>query len=184
MSDRNIIIDKIHEVFDKAREIWWNNEFPLPTISFTKRGKTAGTANFYRNTLNFNMVLFRENRKEFLMRTVPHECSHLIANHLYSTGRKVKPHGREWKSVMRMLGYDPKRCHSYDTKNATVFHKAKYVYTCSCGDYHTVTITIHRKIENGSKYTCKTCKSPIKFVCYAGKVSYEEAIKKAKRKVF
>jgi SprT protein len=172
-SDKNTIIDEVHKVYDKARSVF-GREFDLPHIKFSKRGKVAGTANYSRNELNFNMVLFKENKDDFLKTTIPHECCHLFARTLY---RHITPHGRQWKSCMLTLGYNPNRCHKYNVTNSTVFHKGKYVYKCSCFVLHTVSIVRHRKMNRGIVYRCSRCKGVLIFEKYAGKVSHEDAIK-------
>ena len=171
-SDKNTIIDEVHKIYDKARVIF-GREFDFPYIKFNKRGKVAGTANHSKNELNFNMVLFKENKEHFLISTIPHECCHLFARTLYGN---ITPHGRQWKSCMLRLGYNPSRCHKYDVTNSTVFHKRKYVYKCSCM-LHTVSIIRHRRMNKGDIYRCSKCKGKLEYVKYAGKVSHEDAIK-------
>jgi len=172
----NQVIDKINEVYKKARIIYGRSFF-YPTILFKKRGNVAGTANSGTNTLNFNMILLKENTEHFLNQTIPHECAHLFADELYGGGcKKMRSHGIEWRSVMYKLGLNPDRCHTYDTSNATVYQKEKFVYKCNC-QHHVIGPTRHKKCVRLSIYRCNKCKGALVFVKRAGKVSREEALK-------
>jgi SprT protein len=120
-----------------------------PTVVYKKRGTAAGTANYRTWTIDLNPVLLMENVDSFIARTVPHELAHLITDKVYPEAhsteivrthrglRRTKRdvHGQYWQSVMRALGADPSRCHSYDTTNSKI-HKTttKHEYRCSgCG---------------------------------------------------
>lgn len=173
-SAKNQLIDKVHEIYDRADQLY-SRTFNRPFIKFKKRGKVAGTANYQSNTLNFNMVLFNENTDHFLIQTVTHEVSHLIANTLYGGWKKVKAHGIQWKSVMLKLGCTPDRCHSYDTSNSTVYQKAKFVYKCSCQN-HVIGAVRHKRSMKGTRYSCNVCKGRLTFVKRVGKVTREQAL--------
>lgn len=110
----------------------------FPNVVYQKRGTTAGTANYRTWTIDLNPVLLVENLDDFIEDTVPHELAHLVTNMVYPHahkrvyGQKRSPHGSEWQSVMRVLGANPSRCHSYDTSNARTRTKASYDYKCNC----------------------------------------------------
>lgn len=51
-----------------------------------------------------------------------------------------------------------------DTSAQTESANKIYLYTCACaGKLHDVPLSIHRKIQKGAVFNCKTCKKPIKF---------------------
>lgn len=116
----------------------YNIDMKFPTVVYQKRGTTAGTANYRTWTIDINPVLLVENFDDMLADTVPHETAHLITELVYphahrrTYGQKRSPHGTEWQSVMRVLGCEPSRTHSYDTTNAMVRTKASYDYKCNC----------------------------------------------------
>lgn len=138
---------------------------PRPPIRFKKRGTTAGTAH-PRNGLNFNPILLQENGQDFVDDTPGHELAHWICYHRYPI--RVQPHGREWKSVMRALGQNPTRCHTFNVDNARVRRVARpYAYECDCygsKGIHHLTANIHNKIQRGQVRICKRCKARIRFV--------------------
>ena len=90
----------------------------LPTVSFDLRGKTAGQAFINLNHIRLNGQLLNENVEHFIKQTVAHEYAHLFCYQTY--GNAAKPHGSEWQVLMRRLGCDPNRCHSYDTTRSKI----------------------------------------------------------------
>ena len=125
----------------------YNIDLKFPTVVYQKRGTTAGTANYRTWTIDINPVLLVENFDDMLADTVPHEMAHLITDTVYPEAHESGPmqrtrrgwkrgkrsvHGSEWQSVMRVLGVNPSRTHSYDTTNARVREKVSYDYKCNC----------------------------------------------------
>lgn len=130
----------------------------FPNIEYTLRGTTAGTAHSGKWEININPVLLIENIEDMLDQTIPHEVAHLIADRVY--GHTIKPHGKEWKSVMVALGKRPDRCHSYDVANARVRQKSRYRYTCKCDQGVHCGPTVHNRVQNNrSEHRCKRCKT-------------------------
>ncbi len=140
MCNKTLVIDRIKECFEVA-EKHFDQTFDIPDIRFDKRGRTAGTADYIKWELNFNMVLLNENVDAFLYRTVAHEVAHLVDHVVYNShatrfdkrGRRKKrqPHGTNWKSIMAVLGVESSRCHTYDTTNSRVARKKSETF-----DYH------------------------------------------------
>jgi len=132
----------------------FNIDIKMPTIVYKKRGTTAGTASYYTNTIDLNPTLLMSNIEAFMKRTVPHEMAHLITGVVYPhtnsrvCGGKRSPHGSEWKSVMRVLGADPSRCHNYDT-SAIKKRSSSYEYICEgCGGSVMMGIKRHNKHQH------------------------------------
>lgn len=122
-------------------------------ISFDLRGAKAGTATPLYNKVTYNLDMAVENFDEFMSMTVGHEVAHLIAHKLV---RNCKPHGYEWKMVMKYFNCDDSRCHSMTYKNAAT--RRRYMYTCKCGHIYKVGVKIHNNIQNNIKYSCTRCK--------------------------
>lgn len=142
------------QVEDKLRacialaERRYNTTFRFPNIRYDLRGTTAGRATYGTWTVNFNPILLAENFDSMLEDTVPHEMAHLITDQVYPEAHKRgaptmtrngvfrrgkrSPHGTEWQSVMRVLGCEPSRTHSYDTSNARTRERKSYAYKCNC----------------------------------------------------
>lgn len=149
------IEDRILDLLAMVSDL--GGEFEVPEIKFNLKGNSAGICCMVLNkcTLRFNPELFRENRKDFLQFTVPHELAHYITRLLYGD---VKPHGKEWKSVMNLFGIEnPLRCHSYEVSYP-------WIYKCKCRE-HSLSPKRHSLIVKGKRtYICKNCIGKLEFV--------------------
>lgn len=111
---------------------------PKPTVSYDLCGTTAGQAFIHKNYIKINAVLLVENVDEMLNRTVPHELAHLATQSIYPEAHrrgfasKRRPHGAEWQSIMRVLGADASRCHSYNTSNSAVKRSNRAYFEVKC----------------------------------------------------
>lgn len=95
-----------------------------------------------------------ENYPKKVEETVKHELGHAVVMQKY--GKNVKPHGREWKSVMQGLGVkEPEACHSLQL--------AEYSYIVKCTDPKCdVKLGRYRKsrlVKTPELYRCKKCGS-------------------------
>lgn len=143
-------------------------ELPPPHLSLNMKGHTAGRAHWTSNSIVLNGILFNENKDKFLARTIPHEVAHLVAYKKYSTPyRSPKPHGQEWKHVMRVFGCEESRCHSYDTTNSAQQVRQRYELKCKgCGKTYQITSILVNRIRNANrKYSCNLCRTPIDSSC-------------------
>lgn len=124
---------RVQELLIMARSAY-GRSFQFPEIRYKVSGKVAGRASYQGYWMDFNAALLVDNVKYFMEHTIPHELAHLITGIMYPSifhGRKMSHHGREWKTVMVMLGADPARCHSLDvTKVARTRITRKFRYVC------------------------------------------------------
>jgi SprT protein len=159
MNDLNELTALTKSFIDKANQIY-GRTFSVPTVSFGLRGGVAGTANYGYNLIRYNHELYTRNKDDFKARTVPHEVAHLVARTMYGN---IKPHGREWRSVMHRLGVqEVTRCHSYDVNGVKSARSRPFVYACGCQEFK-LTSTIHRRILMGQTRTCLKCRKKIVF---------------------
>jgi len=129
-------------------------ELSMPIVDFFDRGTVAGKAYRGINKVTFNTVLAKENPTLF-DNTIIHEVAHLVVHKAYPF---AKAHGPEFKYVMRVLGGNGKRCHSYNVESVKVTKQyTRCVAKCDCQE-HLVTPRTARVIH---RYTCKKCKSKI-----------------------
>jgi SprT protein len=158
--NRKDILDAVMVVTEKANSVFPRLDMQIPIVDFYRKGRTAGKAFYFLHQVTFNEVLAQENPNTFF-NTVIHEVAHLVTHKLYPFCKQH--HGPEFKQVMRMLGGDGKRCHTYNTESVRIIKtKTRYVYKCDCQE-HKVTKTTHTKISIGHKFSCKRCKSTIGF---------------------
>lgn len=138
--------------------------FKKPKISYNVRGTTGGYAKYASWEVDFNPVLLSENLDTYLTDVIPHEVAHLAAKLIYphtlvrGFGKKRSPHGREWASIMVVLGADPKRTHSMDVSNAKVRTMKKYEYKCSgCGHIYHLGAKRHNQLKAGAVMWHPSC---------------------------
>lgn len=129
-----------------------NRSFPRPEVNFKLRGKSAGTAHLQLNKLRFNATLLEENTAEFISQVVPHEICHLLAYQLYG---RVKPHGKEWQSLMiKLYQLRPSTTHNLDISSV---EGNTYEYQCACGPV-SLSVRRHNKIlRQQTQYRCRRC---------------------------
>jgi SprT protein len=144
----------------------------IPEIRYNTKGKVAGWAHSSRTKpyIDINPILLNENVEEVINQTVPHEMAHIVANMVYCVNYvyNIKPHGREWASVMNTFGVPAERCHNMDV--STIVSKRnkgkEFQYTCNCQDrIHKLSELKHRRFHlEGYAYQCRYCKKTLTFL--------------------
>jgi SprT protein len=131
-------------------------------LKFDLTGKAAGMALFPHRAkpiIRLNALLLIENREDFIKRTVPHEVAHVIARGFF--GKRIKPHGAEWRQVMQLFGAEATRCHSYDVSRSTRRTLKRFPYQCEC-QTHELSSIRHNRVLQGQRYHCVKCSQPLK----------------------
>ena len=135
----------------------YNKPIRQPVILFDLRGKTAGTAARDGSRIRINADLLARYPNEMTTQTVPHEVAHIVAHAVF--GHRIRPHGREWKSIMGFFGCKADRCHTMETVPA---RKTKqYEVACACSTHQIGAIRYRRMVTEAKVYTCKACKKPV-----------------------
>lgn len=160
------IVAKIKQTVEKINS-HYNMNMPVPPVFYDLKGTTAGIARYYYDgrgnetmSVHLQPKLFVENLDDSLNNTVPHEVCHLGVLHKSRLEkRKVspKPHGAEWKLMMWVVGAAAKNKHDYDVEDIRK-KRTEYQYQCGCENGQVVSATIHRKMKEGHRYSCKKCK--------------------------
>ncbi|MER3465920.1 MAG: hypothetical protein C4340_01595, partial [Armatimonadota bacterium] len=86
--------------------------YPLPnppTVEWKGYPVTAGRVYPLENRICLSAPLL--NTEQRVCETLLHEYAHLVVYHLFGT--KAKPHGEEWRRVMKALGAPAERTHTY-----------------------------------------------------------------------
>jgi SprT protein len=133
----------------------------LPMVDFKLRGTTAGRAYPSQWRLSFNAVLMRENMKHFLRQTVGHEVAHLVVHARWGT--QVKPHGSEWRDVMRAFELEARASHRYDVSRIAR-PRSPYVYGCACEETFRLGHVRHQRMTRGVSYRCRRCGRALTFL--------------------
>jgi len=151
-----LVLDKLSELQKEIRRLF--GVTVNPEIAFDLRGQAAGQANYPKNKIRFNRDLLEKYTDEFVSQTVPHEFAHLVAYTKF--GRRIKPHGAEWQSVMVALGVKPDRTHSFEVMPSR--RLKRFLYKCNCpGLLHELSTIRHNRIQRGILYICKKCEKAL-----------------------
>lgn len=124
------------------------------SVTWNHRMRTAaGRAFLQTGQIELNprlQTLPEESREAEIASTFFHELAHLVS-FARAKGKKIAPHGEEWKQACRDLGIpDENRCHSLDFPARTI--RRKYSYTCPACD------TVIERVKRLKKYVaCYDC---------------------------
>jgi len=133
-------------------------------VAFNLRGRAAG---MYRvrgqqREIRYNPFLFAKYFDDNLANTVPHEVAHYVIDCLYGL-RQVRPHGREWQTIMHGFGVKPERTCRYDLEGVPQRRQQRFRYQCGCAT-HQLTTQRHNKIQRGlARYLCRQCQQPLAY---------------------
>lgn len=138
-------------------EAHFGRHFGNPEVCWDLRGRAAGQVRFPTSgtpVIRFNLQLLAGNGDAFIDRTIPHEAAHVVVHHLY--GNRVRPHGREWQSIMALFGADASRCHNFDVSRLPARRLTRFPYRCNCRQ-HMLTSIRRNRIAAGQVYHCRIC---------------------------
>lgn len=140
---------RIREIIKIANEMFSINLDP--EIRFNIQGMTAGRARLDEHALEFNHDLMVANWSKF-DNTFIHEVAHLVDfelnRHNFMSARRSL-HGPTWKAIMRHLGGDPRRCHTYDVSATKVRRVVKHKWVGTCGCVMNLGPQRHKRMLNG-----------------------------------
>lgn len=156
-----------------AQKRFPGSKIPFPEIRYDLIGTSGGQAIYNRygktvHTIRVNPVLLNENEKEIVEQTVPHEMAHVVVSQVWKHERgqqSIKGHGLEWKSVMRLFGLSPNRCHNMDVTTIRVIKGVlEYHFNCGCvGMVYKLSKTKYNRYVDGVVYRCRKCGVQLKF---------------------
>lgn len=136
--------------------------FPIIPVYFDLKGRAAGMYKVQagQRQLRFNPYLFSRYYEENFNNTVPHEVAHYLVDMIYGI-KNVRPHGKEWKTMMHLLGAEPQRTHQFDLQGIPQRSYQLISYQCRCNDFQ-LTSRRHNMIVRGKRrYFCPNCQSEL-----------------------
>ncbi len=145
-----------------AKGLFQRNFEPI-NILFDLKGRAAGMYKIEKGIrkIRFNPYHFAKHPEENFNETIPHEVAHYIIDQLYGI-RNVRPHGKEWQSLMLKFGIEPKRTFSYSLEGIPTKTHKRHTYTCGCMQFD-ITTRRHNMIQQGkAEYHCRQCGGKIK----------------------
>ena len=164
LSDRQkqLIIEKTHHYIDVASS-HYNEDFEYIPVYFDLSSRTSGmfVVKGMNKYIRYNPVIFSAYFDDSVINTVAHEVAHYIVYQCYGH-TKVRPHGREWKSIMDVFGAKPDVTSQYDLSQLPLRRQQQFTYLCECSE-HQLSATRHNRVQrNMAIYSCKKCCKPLK----------------------
>lgn len=126
-----------------------------PVIMNPRMRSVAGRARLSTMTIELNVRLLQDHPIEEFENTLIHELAHLLVFALYG----ARGHGVKWKNMMRRLGAEPTRCHTLPVDHLRRSRPIAGFASCACRGEIPLKAGVYRNIVNGSRYTCRICKS-------------------------
>lgn len=151
---------------ERASKLYQQHFTPI-AVHFDLKGRCAGMFCIQgrQKLIRYNPYIFAKYYDDNLHNTVAHEVAHYIVYQLY--GRRVQPHGAQWRRVMLDFKRDPSVYCNYDLQGIPVKKYQHIEYHCQCG-VHKLTKIRHNRILKGARYYCKKCGKTLKrFVLHA-----------------
>lgn len=141
---------------------FFDRTIPAIPILFDLKGRAAGMYKTSRNArhIRFNPYLFAKYFQDNLADTVPHEVAHYVTDIVYGL-KRVRPHGKEWQTVMEVFGVSPRTTHNFNLEGIPQRNQQRFTYQCGCQSYQ-LTTRRHNLIRKGARrYFCRSCKSTL-----------------------
>ena len=143
-------IIKLLESLRKLAKVEFGVDVPF-SVEFNNRlTSTAGRAFYETGRIELSKKLYEQNVEAFFADTIPHEFCHLVAYRAFNECG----HGPMWKHVMRTMGYEPTRCHSYEVQKRSSAKTYKFKCSCREWDFSPQRMAWVRK---GRIYKCPEC---------------------------
>lgn len=167
-SQQQLVIDKTGFYIGQANQLL-NLQLPAIPIRFDLRGKSSGMFVYRRSGrsrhywIRYNPIIFSHYFDHALQHTVGHEVAHYIA-YANSQGRKIKPHGSEWREIMSLFKLPAEVTSRYDISQLPLRQQRRHRYGCGCRE-HELSTTRHNKILRGTAvYSCQLCHQPLRLL--------------------
>jgi SprT protein len=156
-SQRQRVRDATRNCLQRAERLFDLEHRPIPVL-FDLRGRTAGMYRVTRqeSVIRYNPSIFALHYDHGLYTTVPHEVAHYITDRLFGLAQ-VRPHGKEWRSVMLALGVEPRARACLDLSGLAQRRQRRFVYRCDCTTYQLSTCRHNRIARGTARYHCRGC---------------------------
>lgn len=157
---REVVDETVRYLELAGREL--GHVFTVPAIRFDLSGRSAGMYRVRRGEkeIRYNPWLFARDFVGHIRTTVPHEAAHCVVHGLHG-GRRVRPHGREWREIMRIFGAEARACGGYSLEGVPLRHMRRYDYACPCRS-HRLGALRHKRVQTSrTRYFCRYCRGEL-----------------------
>lgn len=168
----NDVNSKIAELKKITEERYGKGTAPKIHISYELNSANALGTHIRKDNihyLNFNPELLNELKDTYINEVVTHEYAHACVVHYlgyYKNGKRVMPHGREFKSFCYGFGIDGKATTKIAINSKVTKQRKRrrgYIYVCDCNEYDLSAIRHNRVQKENAVYRCKQCKGSLTF---------------------
>jgi SprT protein len=152
------------QCLQRAESLFELDHQPIP-VQFDLRGRAAGMYLVARGraVIRYNPYIFARHFEHGLQVTVPHEVAHYVSDRLFGLAR-IRPHGSEWRAVMRALGVEPRATAQFDLSGVPLRRQQRFSYHCGCS-LHELSSCRHNRIRRGQvAYHCRQCGGALEVV--------------------
>jgi SprT protein len=160
---RQRVVEATRATIGRAAELFDRRFAEIP-VTFELRGRAAGmyVVRGGQRVIRYNPHIFARYFSDNLTNTVPHEVAHYVVDVLYGL-RRVRPHGPEWRAVMRAFGAEPAATCHYDLDGIPVRRQRRFRYRCACTT-HSLSTVRHKRVQSGRvRYSCRRCQTPLRY---------------------
>jgi SprT protein len=156
LNQRKELLDRLFQDLERWCQAWGLPQLPHQIeIKFSHRLRRAvGRCHTRKRRITLSGLLLLAENQALLTETLCHEVAHLAAYHLH--GSRIKPHGREWKSLLKAAGFEPQatvraeKVHGLEALLAT--RQQRYEYRCP------VCQVAHVLRAKNSRFRCRACR--------------------------
>jgi len=163
----NDIDKKIKSLSKIVENHYGKGTAPKISISFDlNRVNVLGSCKYNddgSSLLKLNPDLLNEMKEVYIDNVVTHEFAHAcVRKYLgyYKNGRKIMPHGTEFKAFCRTFGISGGATTNIASNSKTLTENKKrlnrYTYVCNCRE-HEVSLIKHNRMKKGDHYGCSLC---------------------------
>ncbi|MGF1644015.1 MAG: SprT-like domain-containing protein [Thiotrichales bacterium] len=160
VQQQRIVIETEQRVREAVAALGLTRPAPVE-IRFDVRGSAWGYYVRHRDQcrIRYNPWLFAQFFDDGIQETVPHEVAHFVVDLLHPRPRRrLQPHGREWRSVMLLFGFDaPSTTHRHSLANVPVRRQARFAYQCDCRAHELSATRHYRILRSKVIYHCRFC---------------------------
>jgi SprT protein len=151
------VVDETQKYLKLASDIFHHPLKPI-NILFNLNGMASGMFLVKQGTpvIRYNPYIFAKHFSYSISNTVPHEVAHYAIYSLFGL-KRVRPHGKEWKDLMRKFGAQPISTNTLNLDGIPTRQHKRHQYSCNCSK-HLITSRRHNKIaDRRVKYFCRAC---------------------------
>lgn len=161
---KQAVIDRTYSCIDSL-----NHQFKLRLeyipVLFDLKGRASGmfVVKDGASYIRYNEIIFSRYFEDSLHSTTAHEVAHYVC-YARNTRARIKPHGKEWREAMLLLGVEAEVTGRYDLTDLPLRQQARHRYSCNCMQ-HMLSSTRHNRIQrNKMIYRCKSCFQPLTLI--------------------